>query len=256
MLSEGIAILSLIPMFLYIFTRKRFLGLVSWSIFAIATALKAIDFANVGDYYNTGVFILASLFFLLLANAIFVRNSQTLVETTAFSALACAIYFPFAFIDLLNDWIIRETANLSAIVGRALGFPVSVDGRILELNGSYVEIILACTAIESISLFTGAIFGIKAEFSRKLKAFFVSVPVIYLLNLLRNVFVLASYSYSWFGENSFYIAHHIISKILATLALVIIAFIVFKILPELAELIYSLKDEILKGVGVDREKRI
>jgi exosortase/archaeosortase len=56
MLSEGIAILSLIPMFLYIFTRKRFLGLVSWSIFAIATVLKAIDFANVGDYYNTGGF--------------------------------------------------------------------------------------------------------------------------------------------------------------------------------------------------------
>uniref|UniRef100_A0A7J2TLM8 Archaeosortase A n=1 Tax=Archaeoglobus fulgidus TaxID=2234 RepID=A0A7J2TLM8_ARCFL len=256
MISEKIALISLIPMLLYILTRKRFFGSAGWIMFSIATASKAIEFVRIADYYNATVFSLATLFFLLLAKAVFTRNSQTLVDVTAFSALACAIYFPFVFLKPLNDWIILETAKLSAMLGKALGFPISVDGRTLELEGSYVEIILACTAIESISLFSGAIFGIRAELSRKIKAFMISVPVIYFINLLRNVFVLASHSYSWFGENSFYVAHHVISKILAIFVLVIIALAVFRILPELAEMIYSLKDEISKGVGIDREKRV
>lgn len=101
------------------------------------------------------------------------------------------------------------------------------------------------------ALFTGATLGIKAGLSRKIRAFLVSVPVIYILNLFRNVFVTVSFAYSWFGENSFYIAHHVVAKILSTIALIVIAYMVFRFLPELAELIYSLKDEILRGRDVD-----
>ncbi|HDD36243.1 MAG TPA: archaeosortase A, partial [Archaeoglobus veneficus] len=70
------------------------------------------------------------------------------------------------------------------------------------------------------------------------------VPTIYFLNLLRNIFVSLSYGYSWFGENSFYIAHHVISKFLATLALILISLAVFKIIPELLDLLYDVKNEI------------
>ncbi len=256
MLAEKLAFLSLAFMILYVRTKMGVVGLAAWLIFALACLAKVPDFLHGNDYYNTAVFISAGIFFTLLAVTAFRRNSNAIIEVTAFSALACAIYFPFAFVEDLNRAIILYTAHLTVVLGSFLGYPMVQEGNLIELNGKAVEIILACTAIESIALFAGATLGIKADARRKVAAFFVSVPVIYVLNLFRNVFVTVSFAYSWFGENSFYVAHHVVAKILSTLALIAIAYTVFRILPELADLIYSLKDEILRGVGVDREKRL
>jgi len=137
-----------------------------------------------------------------------------------------------------------------------LGYPFqAINHNIIELNDKMVEIILACTGIESMALFAGATLGVNAELGRKVKAFLISVPVIYVLNLFRNVFVVSAYGYSWFGENSFYIAHHVISKILATIALILISLAVFRILPELADLINDLKDEMVEVWRSDRKER-
>ncbi|MEM1579391.1 MAG: archaeosortase A [Archaeoglobaceae archaeon] len=251
MLSETIAFASLAPMLVYVITKRSAIGFLAWLFFSIAAIAKSFEFLQVADYFNTILFILGGVFFLLLALAIFKSNSEIFISVTFFSAISCAIYFPFVFFESLNSWIIETTAFLTSILGRLLGFKIVSAGRILELNNSYVEIILACTAIESISLFAGATLGIKAKLKRKLKAFAISVPTIYFLNLLRNVFVLVSLAYSIFGDDSFYIAHHVISKILATAALIAIAYATFRILPELAELIYSLKGEIVRGVRGD-----
>lgn len=251
MLSEIIASISIIPMLIYILRKKAFIGAFAWSIFALACFVKALEFIDGKDYVNFTIFALGGVFFLLMAKAIISSNSRTFIEVTAFSALACLIYFPFVFLQSFNSAIIETTAYLTAYLGKLLGYQTNAYGRVIELNNSSVEIIIACTAIESIALFTGATLGISAERSRKLKAFVVSVPLIYFLNLLRNLFVILSFAYSIFGENSFYIAHHVIAKALSFVALLLIAYAVFRILPELAELIYSLKEEIIRGVKVD-----
>lgn len=247
MKAEVIALIALVFMFLYVVKKDGIVGSLGWTIFAIATTVKGFEFVQT-DYFNAILFFLGGVFFLLLATSVFLRNSRTHIEVAAFSALSCAIYFPFVFSETLQDWLIWITAYLTCILGNVLGFPIVLEGKSLALEGVWVEIILPCTAIESISLFAGATLGIRAELRRKIKALLVSVPTIYFLNLLRNVFVTVSYAYSWFGENSFYIAHHVISKFLALVSLVVIAYFVFRILPELAELIYSLKDEISRGV--------
>ncbi len=248
MLAREIALIALIFMVLYVYTKKGILGGAAWFIFAIACLVKIPDFLSAKDYFNTTVFSLAVVFFTLFAIAVVRRNSDILREVTAFSAVACIAYFPFVFIPFLNSLIITKTAELSVHLGNMLGFPLKLDGRCIELNGKTVHIILACTAIESLALFTGATLGIKADRKRKIKAFLASVPVIYILNLFRNVFVAVSYGYSWFGEDSFYIAHNVIAKFLSLMALICIAYIVFSILPELLDLIYNLKDEIVRGV--------
>ncbi|WP_290598025.1 MULTISPECIES: archaeosortase A [unclassified Archaeoglobus] len=247
MISEVIAALSLLPMIAYVHTKKGWLGFTAWLIFAIACLTKIPDYIESSDYYNTAVFLLAFIFFTIMSISILKKNSEVFVEVTAFSALACAVYFPFAFINSLNTWIIYNTASLTVMLGNSLGFSMQSYGDEIFLNAKSVKIILACTAIESIALFTGATIGIKADGIRKVKAFLISVPTIYILNLFRNVFVIVAFGYSWFGENSFYLAHHVIAKILSTLALILIAYAVFRILPELAELIYSLKDEMFGG---------
>ncbi|MCS7143715.1 MAG: archaeosortase A [Archaeoglobaceae archaeon] len=251
MLSEIIASVSIIPMLIYVLRKKAIIGSLAWIFFAFACLIKAIEFLYGKDYVNFFIFLLGTLFFVLMAKAIFARNSRTFLDVTAFSALACMIYFPFVFIQSFNSAIIETTAYLTASLGKLLGYSMNAYGRVVELNSSSVEIILACTAIESMALFTGATLGINAERKRKLKAFLVSVPVIYFLNLFRNVFVVVSFAYLLFGEDSFYIAHHVIAKAFSFIALVAIAYVVFRTLPELTELIYSLKEEIVRGVKGD-----
>lgn len=56
----------------------------------------------------------------------------------------------------------------------------------ISLNGSRVEIILACTAIESIALFAGVILSVHAPLGRRMVALAASTFSIYILNILRN----------------------------------------------------------------------
>ncbi|PKK81059.1 MAG: hypothetical protein CVT47_04400, partial [Thermoplasmata archaeon HGW-Thermoplasmata-2] len=73
--------------------------------------------------------------------------------------------------------------------------------------------------------------------SRKWKGFLATVPVIYGLNLLRNVLIIwLVCGLKW----DFSLAHNIIGKGGALLALIVIAFIIFELLPELYDTIYGL----------------
>lgn len=245
MLAELTVAVSLIFMLIYTFMRKKLtiLSYLSWSSLALACLFKIPDFLAIEDYFNVVLFFLGSAFFLQIPR---IKKEETLLQITRFSALALAIYVPFAVTDL-RDYLIKVTVYLTVLLGDLLGYKMSFIDNVIFLEDKGVEIILACTAIESISLFAGASLGVKADVTRKILSFTFSISTIYILNLFRNVFVIVSYAYSVFGENSFYIAHSVISKIFATLALLLIAYVVFRILPELFNLIHSLLGEIFGG---------
>jgi archaeosortase A (PGF-CTERM-specific) len=236
---------SIAAMIAFVILKRQFIGTIAWIVFSFVWLAKLPYYLQVQDYYNTAIITLAFGFFFLLGIRIATdkRHLDVFVDVTAFSALAALVYFPFSFNDGLKLTLIGIVVDQTIFLGNALGFPMGkYSANIIELNAHHIEIILACTGIESIALFCGATLGIKADVRRRLKAFLVAIPTIYVLNLFRNIFVIASYAYLWFGENSFYIAHNIISKLLATFALILISAIVFRILPELANLIFALKE--------------
>ncbi len=250
-----LVILAVPFMFLFVFTGLRLLSFIGWSIFGVSWLLKLPYYLSISDYFNSVLMMAAFALFAAIAIASYrdVENIQTYREVTAFSALASLFYFPFALDGHLNRAIIQTVTLQTAILANLLGIPVKVLGwNLLSFGGRFVEIILACTGIESMSLFAGAILGVKADARRKLKAFLVSVPVIYVLNLFRNTFIVAVYGYSLFGDpdTSFLIAHHILSKLGATLALIAISLAVFRILPELADLIFRLYEALKSFWGV------
>lgn len=239
---------SIAAMLLFIILKNRLVGGIAWAIFGVAWIRKVPYFLSINDYFNTSLVILAFLFFVFLGVTIATSRKyrQVFLDVTAFSALAALVYFPFTFSSFLNQAIIELVAGQTVALGNWLGFQMVRMGDVILLNDHRIQIILACTGIESMALFVGATLGIKSDSnSRKVKAFLISVPVIYILNLFRNIFVTVSFSYSWFGDNSFYIAHHVISKALATAALILISLGVFKILPELADLIFGIKEAIV-----------
>ncbi len=235
---------SIAAMLLFIILKNRFVGGIAWAVFGVAWIMKVPYFLSINDYFNTSLVVIAFALFLLLGVTIATSEKymQVFLDVSAFSALAALVYFPFTFNTFLNQAIIEVVAEQTVVLAGWLGFQMVRMGEVVLLNDHRTQIILACTGIESMALFVGATLGIRADSNRrKVQAFLISVPVIYVLNLFRNIFVILSFSYGWFGENSFYIAHHIISKVLATAALILISLGVFKLLPELADLIFGLK---------------
>jgi archaeosortase A (PGF-CTERM-specific) len=72
----------------------------------------------------------------------------------------------------------------------------------------------------------------------------VSIISIYILNLVRNGFVIMAYGWSWFGSESFEVAHNLIAKIGSVAALLLISYMIFLLLPELLSIIDELAADI------------
>ena len=251
------------------YRRYRFLvGAAGWFFFAAHWALQPSHHIENSDYINVVLVLSVSIFCLILAHAMlrsymhYEGAESTLLTITTAAALGGLFYYPFDKIEILNTFLISVAANQVVYILHLFNMPAQlVDWNQIELNGAHVEIILACTAIESIAIFMGLIFCVRASAKRTLIAFAASVPVIYLLNLVRNVFVVVATGYDWFGEhtfriahyawvpdsfeiahrvwvlNSFDIAHNYIAKLGSGIALFVIAYVVMQSLPELLDVI-------------------
>jgi|TARA_Y100000994_G_scaffold115363_1_gene94845 phosphatidylserine decarboxylase len=111
-----------------------------------------------------------------------------------------------------------------------------------------VNIVLACTALQSMIIFVGGVICTKAPFRSRLNGFLVTVPPIYVLNLIRNAVVIwLTYEHVW-GDDTFYWAHAVYAKIGSLIALVILAIAVFHFLPEMQDSILGVIDLPLRKV--------
>ncbi len=249
-------------------TVRKLVGGIGWGLFSVHWGYQPLHYIEIQDYANVGLTFIFALFCVFVAYIMFreyregvllVGKNRDLVRSkipspdggengmeitsmlTSASALGALIYFPFANFSALNTWIIGGVASQVVWILHYFDIPAYMkDWNLITLNGYTVEIILACTAIESIALFMGLIGSVSAPFRRLVAAFIVSVPVIYVLNLIRDSFVVLAYGEQWFGINSFSIAHNYIAKAGSGIALFLISYAVLRILPELLDLIDGL----------------
>lgn len=235
-----------------IYRIRKFIGGIGWGFFSLHWAYQPFHYIAINDYANVVLTVAVAIFCALMVLTMIREyihetpfSSGSSIDVTSMATSATAIgslfYFPFAQMPSLNVWIIKGVTNNVMWVLEMLNIPAQlISWNIISLNNYHVEIILACTAIESIALFIGMIASVKAPTKRLASAFLVSVPVIYILNIIRDVFVIIAYGEQWFGPNSFEIAHHIIAKAGSGIALFVIAYVVLRILPELLDLIDGL----------------
>ncbi|HWQ49532.1 MAG TPA: archaeosortase A [Methanosarcina sp.] len=246
---------------------RKLVGGIGWGVFSIHWSYQPLHYLKIMDYANVLLTIVVTLFCLLVAYIMFleyrkgplkIKSNREVLHSkfssqgeadslditsmlTSASALGALVYFPFANFASLNTWIIGGVTSQVFWVLQYFEIPVYMKAwNMISLNGYTVEIILACTAIESIALFIGLIGAVRAPLSRLAIAFIVSVPVIYILNLIRDIFVVVAYGEQWFGADSFIIAHNYIAKAGSGIALFIISYAVLRILPELFEMIDGL----------------
>jgi archaeosortase A (PGF-CTERM-specific) len=246
---------------------RKLVGGIGWSVFSIHWSYQPLHYLEVLDYANVLLTTVVTLLCLLVAYIMFreyregplrIRNNREVLHSdfssqgetdalditsmlTSASALGALVYFPFVNFASLNTWIIGGVTSQVFWILRYFEIPAYMKAwNMITLNGYTVEIILACTAIESIALFMGLIGAVRAPLSRLAMAFIVSVPVIYILNLIRDIFVVVAYGEQWFGTDSFIIAHNYIAKAGSGIALFVISYAVLRILPELFGMIDGL----------------
>ncbi|HIH69324.1 MAG TPA: archaeosortase A [Methermicoccus shengliensis] len=243
-----VSILLLLSASLYPRRERMLLGAAGWWAFCVHWLLQPSHYAAIADWYNVVVTLGAAALCALIGYLMlsFYRGSPALSERalltlTRASAIGGMVYFPFAQLDTLQSMLEMEVASQTVWLVGALGHAaLLLPPSHIVVQGFDIEIVLACTAIESIALFTGLILATDAAGRRKLMALLASVPVIYVLNLFRNAFVVIATGYLWFSSDpyeSFYVAHAVLAKVGSTLALVAIAYVVLWLLPELLDVI-------------------
>jgi len=189
-------------------------------------------------------------------------------------AIMGLFYFPFMALDAVRRPIIETVTVHTEVLMNLLGFQPEVVGgmtiesrsgetlRIAEKTYPYEStfafyngdipitytIAIACTGIGSMAIFAGLIGAVRAPLNRKVRAFAVSLPIIYALNLVRNVFIAVTFGNQMthifpdvvmglFGLQEGYMVSYIVSdRILAqsasVVALVVITWLVVRELPE------------------------
>ncbi|HEX9816450.1 MAG TPA: archaeosortase A, partial [Candidatus Thermoplasmatota archaeon] len=264
----------------------RAFGFVLFGFYWATQAMKLYASEN-GDFVNAIFAMFAVFFFNYFAYHELVsykRNEdpRALQWLAGTAFITTGVYFLTHKIEPVATWLILTVAEQTTWLLHAFGQPVvrcggSPDGSMIYypsselgcLGGGWfpIQIILACTAIQSIMIFVGGIFALKpprmgdgvsgkpTRFEklagtygrRRLWGLLLTIPLIYVLNLFRNVIII------WMSgqqtpilfashDTAFWFSHNVIGKGGSLVALVVIAFIVFQILPELYDSIIGLLD--------------
>jgi archaeosortase A (PGF-CTERM-specific) len=156
------------------------------------------------------------------------------------ASLAGFIYF-IVELTPLAPWLIDTVAAHSGWLLNLFIGTVEVYGPNIHIDGVFVvNIIFACTAMQSMVIFVGMIIPLKkVSLNKKFYGLLATVVPVYFLNMIRNGLI----SYLLAEDiTSFYIAHNIIGKGGSLIALVLLLVIVIKIVPEVFDEIICLAD--------------
>lgn len=189
---------------------------------------------------------------------------DSLFVLTKAVALMGLIYLPAETIPFVRQWLIETTAVQTHYGMELLGYSPGLsegaagyESRFAfdpdeTVTGRTTYIVLACTGLGSMAIFGGLIAAVAAPLRRKLAAFALAIGVIWLLNLVRNVFIGLATPWGWFQQDvvvsfvttylgaeearvSYLVAHNYVSQTLSVVALVGITYLVVKLLPEILE---------------------
>ena len=126
--------------------------------------------------------------------------------------------------------------------------------ELLLANGETIGInfVLACTAIQSMVLFIGAIAVLDLSWKRRVRALLLILPTIHVLNVFRNaglIWMHMTYTeWTFWGLSVFEFGHSYVARFVSLFAMFLLALIMFEMLP-------SMHRNILALTGSDGKKQ-
>jgi len=247
--------------------RARQLTVAAWGLFAVFWLLLIHQFAFIHRSIIQTVLVVVAVPMCLYVGWTLLQGRESLLVLSRAVALMGLIYLPFQTASPVRAFLIetvaRQTVWLLEAVGLGEGMRLVQDPApgssllntfFFPASGRSSQIVFACTGIGSLAIFGGLIGAVRAPLRRKSVALAVSLSVIWVLNVARNAFIAAANGYQWFdhaaledpvmaafglsdpGRVSFFLADRVISQGLALFALVGIAWLVSRWLPELLDI--------------------
>lgn len=255
----------------------RLVASAGWATFGVFWLSLFPQFAFEMKSFIEGALSLAAVPACLYAGYLLYSGRDSLFVLSRAVAVMGIIYLPFETVFVLRkflvelvthqvEWTIyllgyRPEVTTSVPPGITEKFMIlSAPGNDFSIRNTFIFtdatgsrfrtfIVLACTGIGSMSIFGGLIAAVRAPLDRKLTAFAVAIPIIWVLNVARNVFIATAFGNQWFqffvdpimnlvgytqpGMVSFFLADRVISQGLSVVALVAITWLVVRIVPEL-----------------------
>ena len=128
----------------------------------------------------------------------------------------------------------------------------------LLVNGEpiYINFVLACTAIQSMIIFVGAISVLNVDWRRRVRALFVALSLIHILNLFRNaglIWLQMGYpDWRWMNLTIFEFGHAYAARFVSLGAMFLLALVLFEMLPQMRRHVLALMRPL--GVGQKRTR--
>lgn len=238
----------------------RAVAFAGWSTFGLFWLSLFPHFAFGMKSFIEGALSLLALPVCVYAGYLLYSGRDSLFVLSRAVAVMGIIYLPFEMSVLLRGFLVETVTRQVEWVIYALGYQPTVEVGPNEFRSAFVFtdesghqfrtfIVLACTGIGSISIFGGLIAAVSAPLGRKLKALALSASIIWVLNIVRNVFIALAFGNQWLqfyvepimnlvgyeqpGMVSFFLADRVLAQSLSVVALVGITLLVVRIVPEL-----------------------
>jgi len=243
----------------------------SWVLFAAFWLTQIYHFAFVQKSIVEGIGTLIAVPGALYVAYLLAQGRDSLFVLTRAIAVMGLVFLPFEALAAFRRPLVETVTGQTKVLMNLLGFhPDVVNGatvpgtdydpywstfEFVQPSGHTVSytILIACTGIGSMAIFAGLIAAVRAPLGRKARALAVSLPVIYALNLVRNVFIGVTFGkqylqvapelvMSLFATSdpykvSYFVADRILAQVLSVVALVAITWLVVRELPEVVVVI-------------------
>jgi exosortase/archaeosortase family protein len=269
--------------------RCHLLRIVGSMLLATFFAYEVVRIINEGkDAWNVSFTAMAAPVFVFVAWQEYLswrwdEDNESLKWITGTAFLAGLIYYGFDRIPALSVSIIWVTAAESVWMGQLLGYGWDMavgeiiwgpDHVAVDIERASVRIILACTGIEAIVIFVGAIFATQMRTDpwqvykdpdqpkflrlramppreRAVRALLITTSVIWVGNLIRNVMII--YLVEEQGWD-FDFVHSDIGKTMSFIILLVLAFVTFNLMPEMLDNISGIADLAKRKSPEERRK--
>ncbi|WP_336328372.1 archaeosortase A [Halovenus sp. HT40] len=292
------------------YARTVYVG--AWIIFSVFALMLIQPFLVVDQSVVRGVGAILAVPLSLMAAKVFYEGRDSLFTLSRAIAIMGFIYVPFLMIDAIREPLILLVTNHTSTIIELLGYNPPVVTELSDLTAQQIPagsnpdttreitaktqmydntfvffngdgtitytILLDCTGIGSMAVVLGLVNGVSADWRRKLKASALAIGIIYVLNLVRNVFIALSYGHQyahffpdltmtvWGLENSLRVSYIWADRIMAqsasVVAMLLIIWLMVRIVPEVMEpiedLLYLLTGEehdLSAALNVDTEEK-
>jgi archaeosortase A (PGF-CTERM-specific) len=253
--------------------RARGLGVLAWGLFAVFWLVLIPHFVVTQKSIVEGVGTIAAVPLSAYAGYVLWQGRDSLFVLTRAIGVMGLLYLPFAYVPFLPtnpvrgftiELVAAQTETLLGLVGVEPELTTGVEyfGEIpnddYQYEGTFLfpgnsqpisyTIIIACTGVGSMSIIAGLVAAVSAPRRRKLRALAVALPVIYVLNIIRNVFIATMFGQQrmqWFVDPvmtvfglsdpqlvSYYVADRMLAQFGSVVALAVITWLVVRELPE------------------------